>query len=437
MKLSYDLPSHTGSGDLERLAAVLEDQKSRKVDLITDPRNVTATVLDEDVVTEDGVSVVEKPALNFMMPGGGDPIIAVPTNNGHRQISAYTPMPAPYYELVGREAPDLWRENVSHWLAKPRRRKVRRRGETVIKEEFKPRLWRLWKLGENKDRYAVRAVLSNRYRVIDNEGLVMTALDAARDVLHEQGFAPPILRNWSVTERRLSMFLWTPDVFGDLSRFDEPPATGWEDNGRGGINFSREDVARMDAAVPPDDQGGSDLVFAGFEIRHSETGGGKLLVTPKGLRLACRNGQGLGINVAQVHLEGEKEEAILERDTIAAANRVLFMKVRDAVRACFSVERFGSLIRQIGETRDMEMVEPTRFADVIVARDGLSEDVKKSILAAYRQDVSPGRHTVFDGYQALTAAARDCAESNPGLADELEASASNLIKRPRMVMVKR
>lgn len=72
--------------------------------------------------------------------------------NAHRQIGAYTGIPASYYDKL-MTSPQLLAENVNHWLK-----------DKAVQAQLNPERRMIRTLDGN-----VRAFLSDRYRRIDNE----------------------------------------------------------------------------------------------------------------------------------------------------------------------------------------------------------------------------------------------------------------------------
>jgi len=74
-------------------------------------------------------------------------------NNAHSQLSARLNIPKKYYDKMTVEAPELWANNVNHWLSNnPEQRLIRTLDGKV------------------------RAFLSDRYRVLDNVDLLEAVL---------------------------------------------------------------------------------------------------------------------------------------------------------------------------------------------------------------------------------------------------------------------
>lgn len=115
---------------------LLDDARAHR-DFIADTRKV-----DVDVV--DG-----KPAVEFAT--AETTITAAPTQHALRQIGAHVDIPAKYLDRMAAEAPTLLAANVNHWFrANPAPRMLR----TKINGSA-----------------TLRALLSNRYRPLDNHTL--------------------------------------------------------------------------------------------------------------------------------------------------------------------------------------------------------------------------------------------------------------------------
>ena len=85
------------------LASELERQASNKLDLVVDPRNLSA-----EVVTDgDKLDVVVNVPDNGTFPL---------TDHAHAQVSDKLKIPKRYYDRMRMSKPDLLAENVNEWL---------------------------------------------------------------------------------------------------------------------------------------------------------------------------------------------------------------------------------------------------------------------------------------------------------------------------------
>ena len=136
------------------LASELERQAGSKLDLVVDPRNLSA-----EVVTDgDKLDVVVNVPDNGTFPL---------TDHAHAQVSDKLKIPKRYYDRMRLSKPDLLAENVNEWL-----------------QEDTPRLLRILEVFPG-DGLKVRAFLSDRYRVLDHDADLLVGYWKARTYCHE------------------------------------------------------------------------------------------------------------------------------------------------------------------------------------------------------------------------------------------------------------
>jgi hypothetical protein len=196
----------------------------------------------------------------------------------------------------------------------------------------------------------VRAVLSDRYRRLDN-------FDLAENVL-------PILQGL------------------DGARFESVELTDSK-------MFLKVITPRVEFEVAP-----GDIVQAGIVITNSEVGCGTLSVQPLIYRLVCKNGL-----IASDHalrkthvgrsLSSEEESVTVFRDdTLAADDRAFFLKVRDVVEAAVSQTTFRQIAMKLQNTRDIRLTgDPVKTVEVLANRYTLNDTERAGVL----------RHLIIEG----------------------------------------
>lgn len=238
----------------------------------------------------------------------------------HRQIGQYLKIPAPYYERMRAEAPDLLVDSVNTWLGQ----KEERRFVRVLDGH-------------------VRAFLSNSYRVMDNLVVVGSALQALTD------FPAIQVKSCEVTERRVYLAATTPDL--------EAKIRG--DVIHGGIRVTNSEV-------------GLGLLKVETFIMVLKCGNGA-----RGMDTFKRRHLGRRI-------EGEEEAyEFFADETILADRKALGLKVRDTVRAALSQDHFMETVKLLEGTAARELppedVKPT--VQEVTKRYSLTEKDGDGILA--------------------------------------------------------
>ena len=126
---------------LNEMAAEITRQNSMKEDYLVDTRSLQMEPYDSQIYLH-------------MFDGNTEPVEPMQVNTiAHRQFGTHLKIPAPYYDRMLTEKPELLAANVNAWLQhSPSKRLLRTMGGTA------------------------RAFLSNRYRRIDNMEIAQAVL---------------------------------------------------------------------------------------------------------------------------------------------------------------------------------------------------------------------------------------------------------------------
>lgn len=318
--------------------------------------NFVARIHKEDAIKQDWIV----PANEIKMLDEFDGPCQLQTSQGvfelnehaHKQLAEKLQMPTAYYNKLRRESPDVLAHNVNLWLGKSR-------------SNFMIRA--LDNQPSNGD-YSCRAVLSDRYKRIDN----VLVIGELISLLQETEFE---IKSCEITESNMYLKAVFP--------------------------FTKTEVAVGDA------------VEAGIMFRNSEVGGGALSATFFVHRLVCTNGMvvpnaltetrkfhsGRRLSVRNDGTIVEEQDADIEvviarlRDLAAQSrNKAVFesvvenyreaagdlppfeLKDRDAVRAL--VHRSGSALFITKD--EQELVYNNLVADRDISRWGLANAITRS-----------------------------------------------------------
>lgn len=238
-----------------------------------------------------------------------------------RQLAEKTGIPFGYFERMRTEKPNLLDQNVNSWLHT---------------EGAKNRMVRTLD-------GRVRAVLSQRYRRIDN-------YDLAEFILPILGGLPDaIVASAELTETRMYLKVVSP---------------------------------RITCEIAP-----GDIVNAGVAVCNSEIGHGALWVEPLIYRLVCSNGLIVSDGVLRkAHLGkvlAAEEDAVVvfKDDTLQADDKALLLKVRDMVEAAISDVRFKLACDKLRRSTGIKLTgDPVAAVEVLGNRFMLSENERTGVL---------------------------------------------------------
>jgi hypothetical protein len=251
--------------------------------------------------------------------GGGESSYGI-TALARRQLAEKLGIPCAYFERMRTEQPRLLDDNVNTWLQSQDERRLLRTLD-----------------GD------VRAVLSDRYRRLDN-------FDLADSVL-------PILSR-------------LPGA-----RFESVELTENK-------MYIKVVSSKLSHEVAP-----GDIVQGGVVISNSEVGLGSLEVQPLIYRLVCRNGLiSLDRSLRKTHVGrsiGQDSDAIqvFQQDTLRADDKAFYMKVRDVVEATVSETMFLSLAQRMQQTMGIPLRgDPVKTVEVLAQRYTLNESERTGVL---------------------------------------------------------
>ncbi len=294
--------------------------------------------------------------------GGGEYGV---TELARRQLADKLKIPYAYFERMRLDQPSLLDRNVNTWLERDADRRMIRTLD-----------------GE------VRAVLSDRYRRLDN-------YDLAESVL-------PILQ-------RL-----------DGARFESVELTDTK-------MYLKVVAPRVAFEIAP-----GDIVQAGIVISNSEVGCGTLSVQPLVYRLVCRNGLiAADSSLRKTHvgrtLALEDDKVItFKDDTVAADDKAFFMKVRDVVEAAVSEATFRLVALKLQKTRDIRLTgDPVQAVEVLASRYTLNDSERSGVL---RHLIQEGDLSAYGLVNAVTHFSQDVEDYDR--ATEFEALGGKLIELP-------
>ena len=195
------------------------------------------------------------------------------TRPAHQQLAERLDIPWKYYERMLQEQTILLADNVDTWLTGDGERKFFIRG-----------------MGDN-----IRAVLSDRYRVIDHLDVLMCALNEL------QGKAE--VENAHLSDMNLFLKFKCPDLKAHIRGVD-------------------------------------DEIVGGILLANSETGHGAVSAKPRIFRVLCLNGMVMeSLATRRIHLGSGGTS--LDDDKV-------FLEIRSSIRGIF--EQFGTVINQLKNT---------------------------------------------------------------------------------------
>lgn len=331
---------------ITELAAELERQSQTKRDFMASAETLA--------LESNGVSKLHLGAESMEL-----------NETAHEQFAERLDIPKKYYDRMRSQSPALLDKNVNHWLGSS-------------KSKFLVRT-----LDNN-----VRAVLSDKYRPLDNLELAEIALPS----LLKSGAR---IESCEVTEKKL---------------------------------YIKAVTERITLDIKP-----GDTVQAGIVISNSEIGYGALSIEPLLFRLVCSNG--LVVNQAtmrRTHVgRGNKEfegvTQFFKDETREADDRAFWLKVRDSLQAAFSEIGFEAIVNQFRAAQgDKIEADPIKVVEIAQKRFSLSDSERNGVLSNFLRENDMSR---FGLVNAVTRHAQDIESYDR--ASEFERLGGTILELPK------
>jgi hypothetical protein len=384
----------TRNAQLSDLLTMLTEQHTRKLDVVA-----PATALS----TRDGVLQVKGAEQEISLDGVTTTDGSyVPTAVFDEGLADKLGVPVGYLKRLREERPDLYDANVNGWLhgrkglirygAGGEVREVRREPVPADARSFLVRTFR----GDDGPGIA-RALLSDRYATVDHVDVLMSCLDGVRAA----GVSAQV-KSGDLTDRRMVVRVACPEVAAEAPRLlagYRSPFTG----------------------ASGDD---NPLVFAGFRLTNSETGGGAFTITPEITIQVCDNGMTITKDAMRtVHLGGKLEAGVVRwaEDTQQKALELVQAKTRDAVAAFLNRDYLTATVARL-EARAEEPVASVDAVRDLTKPLGYTQDQIDGILGYFVKGGQMSRGGVVN---AITAYSQTLTDGDA--AHDLDARATSLL----------
>jgi hypothetical protein len=348
--------------ELQQLVDALQSQHTRAVDYVATANSLRfeggnlIVPTGEVKLTEDGVTQVDGRYT--------------PTVVGDEGVSGKLGIPLAYVRKLRAEALGLYDANANHWLqAQP------------VDRRFLLRLLRAEGQlpADGLPDGTLRALLSDRYRAIDNLDVVLSALAGVR----EAGIDPGSLTvTADLTPRRMHVQVTSQEIAANVA-----------------------DIVK-DYRVPGlSDRRGADypLLYAGFVISNSEVGEGGFSVRPRMVWQVCTNGQTLTREGSRaVHLGGkllDDGEITWSEKTLQANLNLIKAKTADAVAQFMTVGFLTGIADKMRDAAGVKVADPVKTVTDVSKRLGFTKDQAGDILNAF---IDGGQRTAGGVMQAVT-----------------------------------
>lgn len=394
---------HAELGDL---VTMLNRQQAAKVDVVApasavrarDGRLEVAGV--EPVVDERGVTTVD---------GAYRPSAAADS-----QIGSKLKIPVGYLKWLREQGrADLYDANVNGLLHGPADAPRHGAGD---ERSF---LLRLFTSGQPGEPGVLRALLSDRYGIIDNLDVLTAVLDGIK-----LADADVQVRSCDLTESTMHCKVYSPAVStlapGFLANYRNPFASPELDADRrrvaGALERWRPIAAREGRGYTP---GSEPVVFAGFRFSNSEIGHHAVTLKPELVIQICGNGLTLPLfSYTKRHLGDKLDLGAVggwSQDTYRKRLSVITAETRDKVAEWLSPQFLAARVGELEQQAATPVTQPDKAIEVVAKRLGFSEDERAGVLSHF---IAGGQLTAAGVANAVTSYSQTVPD--PDRADDLD-----------------
>lgn len=313
----------------------------------------------------------------------------------HQQLASRCDIPWGYYERCLKAERGLIAPQVNAWLPKSGNERL-----TVRTLD-----------GE------VRAILSGKYRVLDNFDLFFNSYRAVKSA-----GTPVEVQKAVLTDDRLELRFVAPDWREEFG-YDEGWGKSFGHIGEGGAGYKH---LKGSSVIP------------GCSITNSETGRGGLALRLFIFDSVCNNTVLFDTELAKIHLGRQKELGLLSREAVQLDSQLVWQQVKDVTTAVFGDrEKFKALVADFRASGELKLADPEFTVETVVKDFGFSDEDRAAILQELispSHDRDPGR-TVLGIVQAVTQ--RGQAYDDPDRALDFEVAGGRILARARELAVVR
>lgn len=377
--------------DLSRIAGRLSEVASSRWDVVAPQAALRCKAADRLIVDLGAPQITEHGVTEAM-------IEARYTRTAWRQVADRLRIPLQYLDrLAGMEnpvGPILAALSISDLAMADERRAM-------------------YRFVNTDEGYFLRAVLSDRYRAIDNDAALQAIVAGLGDNGLNLGDCE-VTGDVTMDRLRLriavpAVALAVPELLADYRMpYSLRP---------GNPIHARADVGE----TPP-------VLWAGVEITNSETGQGAFSVAPRAVIQVCRNGLTRAVDFRRAHIGVHLEEGTIDwsAETQETAMRLISSQVRDAVATYISPEYLQNTVEEMRVAKTWQVADTPAAVEAVQVRLGLTEGERNAVFELF---AAGGDRSVLGLGQAVTAAAQLAEDGDRQ--SELESKFWEIVEAPR------
>lgn len=280
------------------------------------------------------------------------------SDHTHHMVGDKLEIPRGYYKRMQTAYPELLSENINGWLSR--------------KEKTKYLLRTFNYEGQDK---LVRAMLSDRYNILDNYDVLVAALEAIKNT----GVKVEIVKA-EITDMRMYLHVVAPEIHVEATNLLD----GY---------LANRDTAKTGRGI-----------ISGMVLSNSEIGMGTFEISARAQILQCKNGlHDRNARFRKVHLGGRLEEGIQWSQNTKNKNyELIISQVTDSVKVYLSQDYLGKLTDKLQEYKEVKIEHPTGVIERINNELQIGEEHKNSVLRYFLQDGDESALGMLNAYTRHT-----------------------------------
>jgi hypothetical protein len=258
----------------------------------------------------------------------------------HEQIGEKLEIPRSYYKKMKSEYPELLSDNINGWLSKKEKTRY---------------LLRTFKYADTDN--VCRALLSNRYNIMDNSDVLYAALEAIKNT----GIHIEIVKA-EITERRMYLHVVAPEIHVEATKLLD----GY--------------LADRDNAVT------GNGIISGLVISNSEVGMGTFEISARAQILKCKNGlHDRNAQFRKVHLGAALNDGIINwSDNTKNKNyNLIIAQTADAVKTYLSTDYLGQLTTRLQKAKDTPVEHGIQVIEGVSNALGITDQKHRQNILQY------------------------------------------------------
>lgn len=360
---------------LDDMVTTLRNQQARKIDLVMPAsamrfRDGNLVVRGMDwIVDEDGATD----------PNG----MYVPTKTADTTLAGRLDIPGRYLTRMRTDRTDVYDFTLNRLLGGQTKRDADGTPTVVHEADKRDFLARLFR-GEDGGSGVLRAVLSDRYGIVDNLDVLMSVLAG----INEAGVTAEV-RDCDLTDSRMNVKIYSPEVqalaptlLGAYRNpFQANPEFARARGGDAEVEHWRRIAEREGMAY---ERGQEPVAFAGFRIDNSEVGAGAYCLTPEIWIKICKNGLTLPMFAdRKIHLGSRMEAGVWNAEVQNKELELIKAQVKQRVTEWLSPKWLNQRVAEIEAKAGKPVTAPEKTIKALGKSLKWSEAEQDGILAHF------------------------------------------------------